>query len=244
MNKIIKQVIKFNKNQKEDAFVYITECFENLLCSFVGKADERYREDLTQELIFCLFVVIKKFNIRRYKIDTSLFIKDNLLELQKYEFKNINKVLNLDYISSFIDKYGKELLIKSFNSNYYRKKFIDEYILFCNENQFVSKVNKTFKFTTNKFCKAIELDRKYCVRKDHEEMINQIADESTKEKNNPLNKYKMTIDEIVFLEKFIDNNSLLSESEVAKKLGISQQAVSKRRQKIRKKYHFLRKEVN
>jgi len=117
MNKIIKQVIKFNKNQKEDAFVYITECFENLLCSFVGKADERYREDLTQELIFCLFVVIKKFNIRRYKIDTSLFIKDNLLELQKYEFKNINKVLNLDYISSFIDKYGKELLIKSFNSN-------------------------------------------------------------------------------------------------------------------------------
>jgi len=75
-------------------------------------------------------------------------------------------------------------------------------------------------------------------------MINQIADESTKEKNNPLNKYKMTIDEIVFLEKFIDNNSLLSESEVAKKLGISQQAVSKRRQKIRKKYHFLRKEVN
>lgn len=45
-----------------------------------------------------------------------------------------------------------------------------------------------------------------------------------------------------FIEKFIDNGKLLSERKVAKILGISQQAVNKRKKKIILKYKNILKE--
>ena len=42
-----------------------------------------------------------------------------------------------------------------------------------------------------------------------------------------------------FLFNFIENDTLLTEQEVAKKLGITQQAVNKRKKKICKKYKNL-----
>ena len=65
MNKIIKQVIELNKNKKEEAFVYIVKHFENLLCSRINRVDELYREDLTQELVFGLFILIKKLAFKK-----------------------------------------------------------------------------------------------------------------------------------------------------------------------------------
>ena len=44
--------------------------------------------------------------------------------------------------------------------------------------------------------------------------------------------------ELMFLNYFIENGIQLSEQEVAKKLGISQQAVNKKKKQIIKKYEY------
>jgi len=239
MNKIIKQVIELNKNKKEEAFVYIVKHFENLLCSRINRVDELYREDLTQELVFGLFILIKKFVIRNYEIDDSIFTRENLLELQKHKFQNINTVFKLDYISLFMEKYGSKIFIEAFDNFNYRKKLIEEYSLFCNENQFISKVRKAFDFITNRFCKLIELDKEHCIekREDYDSMINQIVDKSTIENKKSIYNLELSENDLCFLLDCIDEKNLnfLSQKKVAEKRKVTQQAVSKRIKRIQQK---------
>lgn len=66
--------------------------------------------------------------------------------------------------------------------------------------------------------------------------------EEYKEKDYELLKdYGMSDKEITFLKNFIDGQCILTEKEVGIKLGISQQAVNKRKKKIIEKYKNKKK---
>ena len=143
-------------------------------------------------------------------------------------FKVVNnfkiKTLNADlsYIDNFKEKYKNEI-------NY---NFEEEYNLFCNENQFRKYINL--------LCKNKVID---FIRKEKQENIislNSLVNENTelleliKEKEIKDIKIQYSSKDLEFLNNFIEDNRILTQKEVAKKLGISQQAVSKKLKKIKK----------
>jgi len=245
MEKIVELVLKYQKDRKEEEFIKILNCFKLAINKYLCSVKLKDKEDIGQVVLFSIYVIIINFKYKEADFDEHLFNKNTLEYLIKNEFKNVNKTMNQKYITKYIKDCGEEKFIRAFYSKRLRDIFIKDYNLYCNNNAFIKKVQKTLSGIRFKYIKrtkeTMSLNEIY---EDDMELLDMVIDETTNIKEKPFEKYQMTIDEIVFLEKFIENNRLLSESEVAKKLGISQQAVSKRRQKIRKKYHFLRKEVN
>lgn len=198
MNKLIKNIIRYQQTKKNDTFNKIIKDINYIINKNLKKLDKEYKDDLKQEILMSIFKVVNNFKI-----------------------KNLNA--DLSYIDNFKEKYKNE-------TNY---NFEEEYNLFCNENQFRKYINI--------LCKNKVID---FIRKEKQENIislNRLVDENTelleliKEKEIKDIKILYSSKDLEFLNNFIEENRILTQKEVAKKLGTSQQVISYKIKKIKEK---------
>lgn len=120
MNQIIKLVARYQIELSDELFIKIVENFLKLINYYCNKVD-LYKDDLKQELLMKLDIITKEFKLININIDKSLFTEKNINLIKHKNYKNVNKVMNSNYVNGFIKKYGKELFDKSFLSE---KKYI------------------------------------------------------------------------------------------------------------------------
>ena len=144
MNHVIKLVAKYQKEKSDEIFVEIVDKLKNLINYYCNKANSEV-DDFRQELLIKLYIITKEFKINKNSnLEINLFTKENIHLIKLKNYKNVNKIMKSKYISGFIKKYGKEVFDEAFFEKKKLKLFINEYNLFCNENQFIKYVNKTF----------------------------------------------------------------------------------------------------
>lgn len=188
-------------------------------------------------------MVIKKFKFRMIEsIDTSLFNQNTLNILEENNFKNINDIFNNKYLLGFINKYGKELFKEACINKNKIEEFIYEFNMFSNENQFFNYLNR-----------ALYRETAYFYRKNHIkentenislntivangiEMIDTIPEEKIDNRGLIYIDYLLSDEDIIFLSNFYDGKRIISGKAVAKKLGVTQQAVSSRLRRLEKRY--------
>ena len=171
------------------------------------KVDKYYQEDLRQEIIYKIYKSIINF-----KIDVIKFNE----ETYNLELKKINEFIK---IYNLYDKSKKIIFY--------------EYQLFNQENQLKIYISKTCENTRISFYK------KYIAKDENVDLINAemvdeysayIMDEVLLEKLKSLKK-----EEYNFIFSLFNNKKKITLTEIAKKEGISIQAVSKRKKKILEK---------
>lgn len=210
MNDQIKLIIEYKKNENNYTFEEIVFSFKPLILKYMKKVLKYYWEDIYQELLFGLFLAINKFIIVDYKF-------------------------NFKWIKKFKEKYSTLLCRKT------KEMFKYEYVLFCNENQFIRYLNKSLSNIVSDFYRDYKEEFSVTIVSlndliyENLELIDVIPD-TTYEKNSLFDKYSFTDKEINFINTFIEDRKVISEDKVAKKLGISQQAVNKKKTKIINKY--------
>lgn len=243
MNYVIKLVAKYQVTESEYILELLITELSDLINHYNKKVKKFYREDLYQELVYRLFMVIKKFKFRMIEsIDTSLFNQNTLNILEENNFKNINDIFNNKYLLGFINKYGKELFKEACINKNKIEEFIYEFNMFSNENQFFNYLNR-----------ALYRETAYFYRKNHIkentenislntivangiEMIDTIPEEKIDNRGLIYIDYLLSDEDIIFLSNFYDGKRIISGKAVAKKLGVTQQAVSSRLRRLEKRY--------
>lgn len=242
MNSLIKQIEEYQKTKNEYLFEDLINKLNANIEYYIRHIYYEFKDDIKQEIYFKILDLLNnKYVIKRNsEFDLSVLNIDNFNEMSVNNFENVNEVLGLEYANCFINKYGNELLSLACFYDDYKLIFLEEYLLFINENQFIKYFRKTvqnllinFKLKQSKENKIITKNLNEQISEDLE-MIDTVIDNSTLSKIDPFDCFSKDDKEFIYL--FIDNGMLLSEQEVAKKLGVSQQAVNKRKQKIKKKY--------
>ena len=219
VNNLIKLVIKYKEESTNNTFDKIVLKLNGLLLVYLKKVESYYREDLNQELLIGIYKTLRMF-----KINTNILNKDDLV-----------KDDSNPYVINFNEKYGLELSIKHLSENDL-EYYLNELILFCNQNQFLKYVDKTL----NNIC--IDFFRKH--KKEINKLIIKVDETEFVDRKtiNPHSNiflesdYKFDKEDLDFLKQFIEDDRILTEKEVGEKLGISQQAVNKRKKAIKQKY--------
>lgn len=205
-------------NFDDNIFDKIVTNLNKLINSYVYKVEFYYREDLRQELLLGIYKVTKKF-----KIDNNI-ITDEELVIPESNSNVIN----------FNKRYGKDLYISKNNYIYLKK----ELTLFCNENQFIRYITKTFENIYIDFVMSnFYISDKISIKFDEKNyFINEELIDLKKYSNDLISN--ITEEDLNFFRLFILDNKIITEREVGIKLGISQQAVNKRKKAILKKYRL------
>lgn len=243
MNYVIKLVAKYQVTESEYILELLITELRDLINHYNKKVKKFYREDLYQELVYRLFMVIKKFKFRMIEsIDTSLFNQNTLNILEENNFKNINDICNNKYLLGFINKYGKELFKEACINKNKIEEFIYEFNMFSNENQFFNYLNRALYRETAYFYRKNHIKENTenislnTIVGDGIEMIDTIPDEKIDNRALIYIKDLLSDEDIKFLSNFYEGKRVLLEKEVAKKLGVTQQAVSSRFKRLRKRY--------
>lgn len=201
----------------------------NKLIKSIIKYQQTKDDDTFNKIIKDINYIINK-NLKKldkeYKDDLKQEILMSIFKVvNNFKIKTLNT--DLSYIDNFKEKY-KNL------TNYNME---EEYNLFCNENQFRKYIdilckNKVIDFIRKeKHENVISLNN---LVDENNELLDMIKDEKIKEK-----EIIFSSKNLEFLNHFIENDRILTQKEVAKKLGISQQAVSKKLKKIKKIKNFF-----
>lgn len=162
-------------------------------------------------------IISYKIQLVKDKEDGKQLIYLNIiLFIRKFKIKEIETKNNYD-------KFIKEIKDKNCNL----KK---EFKYYCNEKQFLKYFNKIIDTTIKKYYRD---NKKYT----NNLSINDNIDISSTS-NVSLEDIFLKKD-YEFLSNFIENDTLLTEQEAAKKLGVTQQAINKHKKKIYKKYKKL-----
>ena len=227
MNKLIKKVILYQRTQDNLTFnEIIIDLRENIDIQKV-KIPKKYRTDLEQELLIEIYKGIINYKPKNQIISNNTNI-DEIDELY-------SRIIENKYFESFKNKYK----IVSYKS---KIKIINEFYLFCNENQFINYINKICERTRIDFYRTyrikdeIKIISLNLMNDDNDELLNHIIDPSTLPKRDLMNYELLTSEDISFLNILYKDNIKLTQCEIAKMLGISQQAVSKRLNKIKNKF--------
>lgn len=243
MNYVIKLVAKYQVTESEYILELLITELRDLINHYNKKVKKFYREDLYQELVYRLFMVIKKFKFRMIdSIDTSLFNQNTLNILEENNFKNINDIFNNKYLLGFLNKYGKELFKEACINKNKIEEFIYEFNMFSNENQFFNYLNRALYRETAYFYRKNHIKENTenislnTIVGDDIEMIDTIPDEKIDNRALIYIKDLLSDEDIKFLSNFYEGKRVLLEKEVAKKLGVTQQAVSSRFKRLRKRY--------
>ena len=151
-----------------------------------------------------------------------------------------SKIFNNKYIKNFIDETGIDFLEKVFLNNEFYESFIKTFIKFNFRNQFFYLLEKRFDTVIAGFYRknADYFSKEQAILNretdEGDEYIDLIPD-STQNKIS-FEKLGIAKKDIEFLNLFIDGDKVYSQTEVAKRLGTSQQYISKRIREIRDKY--------
>lgn len=243
MNYVIKLVAQYQVTESEYILELLITELRDLINHYNKKVKKFYREDLYQELVYRLFMVIKKFKFRMIEsIDTSLFNQNTLNILEENNFKNINDIFNNKYLLGFINKYGKEIFKEACINKNKIEEFMYEFNMFSNENQFFNYLNRALYRETAYFYRKNHIKENTenislnIIVGDGIEMIDTIPDEKIDNRALIYIKDLLSDDDIIFLSNFYEGKRVLLGKEVAKKLGVTQQAVSSRFKRLRKRY--------
>lgn len=226
MNKLIKKVLLYQRNRDDELLNEIINNLRKNIDVQKAKIPERYKSDLEQELSIEIFKGIINYKPKN-KIISKKIIIDEINELY-------NQIIKNRYFESFKNKYK----IDSYKS---KIKIINEFYLFYNENQFKNYINKICERTridfyrTYKIKDEIKIISLNLMNDDNDELLNHIIDPSTLPKRDLMNYELLTSEDISFLNILYKDNIKLAQCEIAKMLGISQQAISKRLNKIKNK---------
>ena len=162
-------------------------------------------------------IISYKIQLVKDKEDVKQLIYLNIiLFIRKFKIKEIETKDNYD-------KFIKENKEKNCNLK-------NEFKYYCNEKQFLKYFNKIIDTTIKKY---------YRDNKKHTNNLSINDNIDISSTSNVSLKDIFLKKDYEFLFNFIENDTLLTEQEVAKKLGITQQAVNKRKKKIWKKYKNL-----
>lgn len=203
---------------------------ENLIKSYVYKIHSYYRDDLYQEILIKIYNVIDIF-----KINLNILYEINIELVKNIKERNYYKILNEKYVNGYEEKYGDMVLVMYQNEKIQDSELILELSYFCNENQFINYINKSINSAFVNFVRNKKLEYNINIKRERRKK-NKIEEVNYLELLDQLFlKYNLLDEEKKFLKMFIENNKLISEKTVGRKLGISQQAVNKRKKKITNK---------
>lgn len=250
MNKLIKLILQFkecencNQYSNDILFEEIYIELKYLIKSYICKVPIDNRDDFKQELLSCLYKVLQVFKLQN-NVDNGII--KNIKISKTDNIDDITKIYNNKYFKAFVNKYKQELQEIDFKNLNNIVLLMDEFNLFCNENQFIKYLiisfNNNVKSFNNQYrkeqpSKPISLN---LMINDEIEYIDLIKDETKNFKifdENLLSKKDKK-----FLSLFFENNKILKGVEVASKLGITQQAVSIRLKRIREKYYKIYNQI-
>lgn len=235
MNDKIKLVIEYKKDKENTIFEKIVEQYEKTIKYYVKKLPINVQDDMEQLILMKLDYIIKeKFEIiYDLPIDNFIEVYENIVYYQKNTEKLINE--KIKYVISFHKMYNEIISNKSLTT----EEIEYEFILFCNER----RLNKYLYTSFQRLC--IDIGKKVMKIKENEGIslnmkihdnieLQEIVEDKNKEK-------EFLYDENVFLPEekklliyfYVEN---LSASKIGKILGITKQAVSKKKRKILEKY--------
>lgn len=222
MNQIIKLVMIHKEKTTDESFQKIVENLKYIIKFHIKIFDNNDdKEDAMQELLIVLNEILYKFSIvwivpkdfESYDLD-QLLVKNN--DLEEFITKNYDKL-------KFMSK----------------DQLLYEYNLYVNEKQFIKYVNISFGRKCRSLKMAFEKVRENEIFKDIDDIDLIVNSQGIFCTHQTINNLPITEENKQFLLCFIENNRLLTQEEVAKKLNITQQAVSKKWTKIIKQLKNL-----
>ena len=233
MNTLIKKVLEYQKSKNEIVFKEIINILKPVINTYVSKIDRYYSQDLKQELLCSIYKSLLKFKHNKKEITINLGLSD---------IKKIyDEIIKHKYYDSFKVKFVEFKSLDILKTNDIIK-MINEFYLFCNQNQFKNYINKVLNNKLIDFIRTSKIDREIKIISlnivndyDGEELLYKIPDTNSSKIYSEIDYSLLTNKEVEFLNLFYKDNEKLTEIEVANILGISQQAVSKRLIKIKNK---------
>lgn len=233
MNTLIKKVLEYQKCKNEIVFEEIINILKPVINTYVSKIDRYYSQDLKQELLCSIYKSLLKFKHNKKEITINLGLSD---------IKKIyDEIIKHKYYDSFKVKFVEFKSLDILKTNDIIK-IINEFYLFCNQNQFKNYINKVLNNKLIDFIRTNKIDREIKIISlnivndyDGEELLYKIPDTNSSKIYSEIDYSLLTNKEVEFLNLFYKDNEKLTEIEVANILGISQQAVSKRLIKIKNK---------
>lgn len=233
MNTLIKKVLEYQKSKNEIVFKEIINILKPVINTYVSKIDRYYSQDLKQELLCSIYKSLLKFKHNKKEITINLGLSD---------IKKIyDEIIKHKYYDSFKVKFVEFKFLDILKTNDIIK-MINEFYLFCNQNQFKNYINKVLNNKLIDFIRTNKIDREIKIISlnivndyDGEELLYKIPDTHSSKIYSEIDYSLLTNKEVEFLNLFYKDNEKLTEIEVANILGISQQAVSKRLIKIKNK---------
>ena len=233
MNTLIKKVLEYQKSKNEIVFKEIINILKPVINTYVSKIDRYYSQDLKQELLCSIYKSLLKFKHNKKEITINLGLSD---------IKKIyDEIIKHKYYDSFKVKFVEFKSLDILKTNDIIK-MINEFYLFCNQNQFKNYINKVLNNKLIDFIRTNKIDREIKIISlnivndyDGEELLYKIPDTNSSKIYSEIDYSLLTNKEVEFLNLFYKDNEKLTEIEVANILGISQQAVSKRLIKIKNK---------
>jgi len=219
--KVYNNYINFQNNplQREKYYVLIEEELRPMIQYVVNRADREFYDDLIQELHMYLYIILlnNKFDLQIIDDNDAFidkFINESIENKRLWEMSSKEPIANRTFDSEFTNFVGsikfKNYLFISFSY------CVTEYV----------KKNKNRNISLNE------------INEYGYEMIEMIADSNNRSEISVFDdiESKISKSDLCFINNYIDEfGNIRTQKEVAKLLGISQQAVSKRIRKIRKK---------
>lgn len=154
MNKLIKLILQFkecencNQYSNDILFEEIYIELKYLIKSYICKVPIDNRDDFKQELLSCLYKVLQVFKLQN-NVDNGI-IKS--IKISKTDnINDIIKIYNNKYFKAFVNKYKQELQEIDFKNLNNIVLLMDEFNLFCNENQFIKYLIISFNNNVKSF---------------------------------------------------------------------------------------------
>lgn len=234
MNLIIKLILEYQREKSDAVFEHLVFLLKDKIGYFLRNVPDNDKDDVRQEMLIGLYQLALRFNFGLVFLEKDRFTEENYRKMSSEDFLNADEVMKQQLPHLFLKKYGIDLFVSSFRNSDSREELIYEYWMFCNEIQFVGYLNRVFNGKVSDY-----------FRKRQREIYSDIEiffDSLNAEPPFYLHARMLSDEDASFLKRFIRNGKILSEAEVGKQLGISQQAVNKRKKRIAVKYKFKTKQ--
>jgi len=235
--KLIDLINEYRKESNDNNFKKIEKKLTALINEYLPKVSKEDMQDIRQELLMIILNKVKFASINYTYLPDSLFTDDNLklLKENNYSIESFNKYFNNKYVQPFLYKYGVSKFEEAFIDLEVRKDFIYNFAKEGANNKFYGLLRKSFKSFIISFYRKQKnnLSLNNYIEKNIE-YIEIIKEEE--EHNFEFDWEIFELEDRKFLFECFNDERVLTQKEIAKKLNITQQAVSRRIKRIRNKY--------
>lgn len=234
MNLIIKLILEYQREKSDNVFEHLVFLLKDKIGYFLRNVPDDDKDDVRQEMLIGLYQLTLRFNFGLVFLDKSRFTEENLRKMTEKNFRNADEVMKQELLRLFLKKYGSDLFLSAFHDPEAREKWLYEYWMFCNEIQFIGYLNRVFGGKVSDYFRK----RRREINSDVRLYFDAFSSETRLYPHARI----LSDEDVGFLKRFIRNGRVLSETEVGKQLGITQQAVNKRKKRIAVKYKIKTKQ--